>query len=214
MYSEVFPGTWIESENLIKSTTSDVVGIDSSPDSSPLLESLSTTYNGIAAADYAERWAMGYNPLYHTLANDSTGFASQALKAGGWEETGTPSQIGLRGSSYRWYYGNDIPFPSSYSWEDAAYWQSFADTTGRTQRQVSIHSLDLGDIVQYDPDSDGRVNYTMVVTQSQRSGAKEYMVSYHGTRVNALNMPFRSLQMLPGNFSFHKVVSTINLRGE
>lgn len=214
VYSEVFPGTWVESKNLIKSTTNDIVGLENSADSSPLFENLSTTYNGTAAADYAERWAMGYNALYHTLANDSTNFASQALKAGGWEEAGMPSQIGFRGSSYRWYYSNDFPFPSSYSWEDASYWQSFVDTTGRTERQESIHSLNLGDIIQYDPDSDGKADYTMVVTQSPRSGAKEYMVSYHGTRINALNMPFRSLQMLPGNFFFHKVVSTINLRGE
>lgn len=72
---------------------------------------------------------MDYNAPYHTLTNDSMSFASQALKAGGWEEAGMPSQIGFRGSSYRWYYSNDFPFPSSYSWGYAAYWQSFVETT-------------------------------------------------------------------------------------
>ncbi len=53
-------------------------------------------YDGVAAAAYADRWALGANPAYPFFGGagegDCTNFVSQAMAAGGWTMTGNAIQ--------------------------------------------------------------------------------------------------------------------------
>ncbi|UZQ52305.1 amidase domain-containing protein [Clostridium kluyveri] len=59
---------------------------DKDKDSSSMKPAQYSGYNGIAASEYAQTWAMSYNPYYQHFdgnGGDCTNFASQAIHAGG-----------------------------------------------------------------------------------------------------------------------------------
>ena len=62
------------------------------------------------AVEYSEKWAEGYNPDYESLGGgdlDCTNFASQVMRAGGFDDVGNGIDDWRRGDSDDWYYQND-----------------------------------------------------------------------------------------------------------
>jgi len=57
------------------------------------------SYNGTAAANYSNQWALARNPTYHDEPNDCTNFASQAVYAGTNGTTSDPNDY-----NNKWYY--------------------------------------------------------------------------------------------------------------
>jgi hypothetical protein len=136
-------------------------------------------YNRRAAADYAIKWAMSYNPDWPSHAKDScpdcggdcTNFISQALYAGGW-----PMEVWRPGHG-GWYSYPDRPdtlpglnliakkvFPkTSHSWAGA---QPFADYLLRSGRAVRCarQELELGDVVQVRAPTN-TIRHTAMVTK-------------------------------------------------
>ncbi|MFR1837392.1 MAG: amidase domain-containing protein, partial [Turicibacter sanguinis] len=62
-------------------------------------------YNRQKAIDYARKWALGRNPLYHDYENyggDCTNFISQCLHAGE-----IPFDVNGRDVTQKWYWYSD-----------------------------------------------------------------------------------------------------------
>ena len=53
-----------------------------------------SAYNGTAAKNYAETYAVNHNGAYYSYTDDCTNFVSQALRAGGHKFYGTPVLAG------------------------------------------------------------------------------------------------------------------------
>jgi hypothetical protein len=113
------------------------------PCSCPYTES----QNAAAAVDYADTYALVYNPCYVSLESDCTNFMSQALYAGGFEWVGPP---------YEWFYWNGYG-PTSLSWTvTVELWSVLwaRDWGDAFQLDMSQQTTPLrpGDIIFYDLD--------------------------------------------------------------
>lgn len=119
-------------------------------------------YHRQKAVMYAEQYWNQPNPQYQVFEDDCTNFVSQVLHAGG---------IPMEWSSSRsqgWWYRHGTPNQWSYSWTVAHslyHYLSQSRTTGwRAIRYSRADQLDIGDIICYDWDGDGRWNHNTVVT--------------------------------------------------
>lgn len=117
-----------------------------------------------AMADYAIRWANGYNPDYPQYGNDCTNFVSQALLAGGWKIEGANSlQIW---STDKWDDNAAGIAGATRTWTAASYLLAFS--TRRTDWMNNIWNAGLGDLLftDWDPNDkpDGHVDHVMIVT--------------------------------------------------
>ncbi|MGN1400436.1 MAG: amidase domain-containing protein [Bacillus sp. (in: firmicutes)] len=130
----------------------------------------SYVYDRLEAVKYADTWWNEYNPAYRSFENDCTNYISQCLHAGGGPMRGAPNR-----SSGWWYSGNSW----SYSWTVAHALQLYLQnsTVGLRGREVSSpYELEIGDIICYDFEGDGRFNHNTIIT------AKDY---YGNPLVNA-----------------------------
>lgn len=121
-------------------------------------------YNRYEAVRYAERWWNDYNPVYRRFTNNCTNFISQCLRAGGAPMTGYPD----RGKGW-WYQGNNW----SYSWAVAhsfRWYLSGAKTGLRGEERPSAKDLEIGDVICYDFDGDGRWQHTTIVVAFDING--------------------------------------------
>jgi outer membrane protein OmpA-like peptidoglycan-associated protein len=143
------------------------------------------TFNRLAAAGYAIRWALGNNPVFPVYANtpgagnnDCTNFVSQVMLAGGW--TVVPG--GKRDPTAWW----SSPDESSWTWAAA---NNFGDFIKRSHRASNCtrDELDLGDIVQDIHPGNDVPHHTMVV--SQKLGTKIYL-SYHSRNTRNILLDF------------------------
>ncbi|MUV36661.1 putative 35.5 kDa protein in gldA 3'region [Lentibacillus sp. JNUCC-1] len=122
------------------------------------------TYDRQAAVKYAERWWNSYNPAYRRFDVDCTNYVSQCLYAGGAPMHGAPKRD--RGW---WYQGDNW----SYSWSVAhsLRWYLSGATQGLKGSEVSEASeLELGDIICYDFQGDGRWDHNTIVVSKDNNG--------------------------------------------
>lgn len=139
-------------------------------------------YNRQAAVNYARKWWNGANPAYPTFQVDCTNYISQCLRAGGSPMTGYPNR-----STGWWIQGRNW----SYSWSVAHSLRWYLETSKqglRAKRVMSANELELGDIIFYDFEGDGRVNHSTIVTSII---AGEPLVHAHTS--NSENRPYRYL---------------------
>ena len=134
------------------------------------------TYDRSAAAVYADRYALSYNPGYVRFGADCANFASQGGRAGG-----MPVSSGDYSSG--WWYdkeGTSSTADDSYSlsWinvtKQMSYW-----TGSRTDWVTSIGGLGKGDFIYYDWSGDGYWDHVAVVAGSNSAGQK--VVDAHTT---------------------------------
>ncbi|PLT33620.1 amidase domain-containing protein [Bacillus sp. V5-8f] len=135
-------------------------------------ERLSYSYDRLKAVQYAERWWNEFNPAYRQFTDDCTNYISQCLHAGG---------IPMWGSSNKtkgwWMRGNNW----SYSWTVAhSLMLLLANGKGiRTKEVASPMELQLGDIICYDFQGNGRYDHNTIVTAKDWSGMP--LVNAHTT---------------------------------
>jgi hypothetical protein len=135
-------------------------------------------YNRMGTVEYANRWWNSANPAYYKMEDDCTAFASQCLFAGG----APMHYTGKRGSGW-WYVGRDHQQELwSYSWAVAHALKTYVlnGTVGLHGRPVSgPQQLELGDMICYDWDGDGRFTHNTIVTAKDAAGMP--LVNAHTT---------------------------------
>lgn len=119
---------------------------------------LAYTYNRLKAVQYAERWWSEYNPAYKSFDVDCTNYISQCLHAGG---------APMRGQSNRnrgwWYTYHNWSF--SWTVANALTLYLTNSSSGLRAKQVTDpRELQLGDVICYDFQGDGRFDHTTIVT--------------------------------------------------
>ena len=136
--------------------------------------------------DYARKCALDPHPGHYEFPNDCTSFASQALKAGGWDH-----KLGFHRSDSVWWYTGNWGIRASWTWAGAENWYRFArNESTRVTALDNVCKLREGDILQYkNTGGNGNMNHTMVVTGHTRNGVP--LLSYH-TR-NRRDVSFTSL---------------------
>ena len=119
-------------------------------------------YDRFKAVQYAERYWQDYNPAYQAFEDDCTNFISQCLHAGGVPTWGQSNR-----AKGWWYSGNSW----SYSWTVAHALKLLLQSPKGGPKATEVSSpdqLELGDVICYDFEGDGRTNHTTIVT------AKDY----------------------------------------
>lgn len=138
-------------------------------------------YNRYAANNYAETYALNPNPAYKYFDGvDCTNFASQALRAGGFTETGKYQYW----NDYAWYYDWGTRPGYSNTWTVSNELYDFLDKSGRANKVSVDHpyypKFQVGDIIQADWNNDGRWDHSMVVTGIIISD-DDLLMSYHSS---------------------------------
>ncbi|MGW4207157.1 amidase domain-containing protein [Lentzea sp. NPDC004789] len=137
-------------------------------------------YDYQAMVDYARKWAHDRNPEYRPFSQDCTNFVSQALYAGGWQQTNSPDWYHFRPTGSSTFY-------FSRSWTVAHDWYYYAlRDSKRTTVLQYFQQLLLADVLQADwfddaeaPHPDGYIDHTMIVTQRFSSDVNDIKLSYH-----------------------------------
>ncbi|MCS1351711.1 amidase domain-containing protein [Mechercharimyces sp. CAU 1602] len=128
----------------------------------------SARYNRWAAKQYAEKWWNGYNPRYQKFEVDCTNFVSQCMRAGGirLDERGSRSQGW-------WYRGQGTSSDQwSFSWAVAHSLRYYLLSGGvmKAKRVETAMQLQIGDIICYDWEGDGKWNHNTIVTTHDGAG--------------------------------------------
>lgn len=126
-------------------------------------------YRRERAQAYANRWWNGANPDYIEFEVDCTNFVSQCLFAGG-----APMNYTGRRDSGWWYRGKSGGKEMwSFSWSIAHSLQKYLASSSsglRSQEVNSPEQLDIGDVIVYDWDGDGRFQHNTIVTAIDARG--------------------------------------------
>jgi hypothetical protein len=133
-------------------------------------------YNREKAVEYAERWWNDYNPKFREFDVDCTNYISQCLLAGG-----APMKYSSNRSKGWWYRFED-PAQWSYSWAVAhsLRWYLPTSQSGLRAKEVSsADQLQLGDVICYDFDGDGRWQHNTIVVAKDTKGMP--LVNAHTT---------------------------------
>lgn len=128
-------------------------------------------YDRMKAVRYAERWWNDYNPAYEQFEVDCTNYISQCLHAGEAYMHGHPNR------SKGWWYQNKN---WSYSWSVANALKNHlgSSTIGLRAKEVKDpRELQLGDVICYDFQGDGRFDHNTIVTGKDAAG--EPLVNAH-----------------------------------
>jgi hypothetical protein len=127
------------------------------------------TYNRTAAAAYADRYALSYNPSMVRFGADCANFVSQSTRGGG-----MPTAPGTWDTGW-WYNNKNTSSPAddqySWSWINVAKQMAFWNGT-RTDWVPSIGYLGKGDAVYYDWSGDGVWDHVAIVVGSNSAGQK------------------------------------------
>lgn len=130
-------------------------------------------YDRLQAVKYAERWWNDYNPAFKSFDVDCTNYISQCLYAGNAPMRGYPNRSnGWWMQSQNW----------SYSWTVANSLRLYlpGSKIGLRGQEVSKPSeLQLGDVICYDFQGDGRFDHTTIVTAKDADGMP--LVNAHTT---------------------------------
>jgi hypothetical protein len=135
-------------------------------------------YDRMKAVEYAEQWWDKSNPSYIEFEVDCSNFISQSLFAGG----APMNYTGKRASGW-WYKGRfNGQEQWSFSWSvaDALQRHLNSSQTGlRAEEVASANELELGDIISYDWDGNGRFQHSTIVTAKDGNGMP--LVNAHTT---------------------------------
>lgn len=140
-------------------------------------------YDRQKAVQYARRWAMGRNPKYYDYSNiggDCTNFASQVLYAGS-------GQMNYK-QTFGWYYMDANR--KSPSWTGVNELYNFLVTnrgSGPKAIEVNIDEIQLGDLVQFDFDGDGRFDHTPVIVETGDFTPSTVLLAAHS--VDSIDRP-------------------------
>lgn len=121
-------------------------------------------YDRREAVRYAERWWNDYNPAFRKFEVDCTNYVSQCLLAGGAPMHGAP--VRSRG----WWYGKNS---WSYSWAVAHSFRWYLSGSQSGLRGVEVEKpedLQLGDVICYDFEGDGKWNHNTIVVAKDAAG--------------------------------------------
>ncbi|MBM7715142.1 amidase domain-containing protein [Siminovitchia sp. FSL H7-0308] len=121
-------------------------------------------YDRLEAVRYAERWWNDYNPAYIKFEVDCTNYVSQCLHAGGAPMRGYPNR------SNGWWYRNRN---WSFSWSVANALKTYLQHSRTGLRAKEVHDpleLQLGDVICYDFQGDGRFDHNTIVTGKDATG--------------------------------------------
>lgn len=121
-------------------------------------------YDRRAAVKYAETYWNKRNPAYKNFEDNCTNFISQCLKAGNAPMRGYPN----RGSGW-WV----RPHTWSYSWTVAHSMKNYLANSKaglRAKKLKEAHELQIGDVICYDFEGDGRYNHTTIVVDHDKGG--------------------------------------------
>lgn len=138
-----------------------------------LIQPIRFSYNRQQAVQYAERWWNDYNPAYRQFDVDCTNYVSQCLRAGGAPMRGYPNR------SQGWWYQNNN---WSFSWAVAhsLRWYLGTSKSGLQANEVNQpEHLELGDVICYDFDGDGRWQHTTIVVAKDQNNMP--LVNAHTT---------------------------------
>lgn len=130
-------------------------------------------YDRQQAVQYAERWWNDYNPAYRKFDVDCTNYISQCLRAGGAPMRGYPNR-----SQGWWYQNNNWSF--SWAVAHALRWYLGTSKSGLQANEVNRpEHLELGDVICYDFDGDGRWQHTTIVVAKDQNNMP--LVNAHTT---------------------------------
>nr|WP_249117036.1 amidase domain-containing protein [Bacillus pumilus] len=121
-------------------------------------------YDRRAAVQYAETYWNKRNPAYKNFEDNCTNFISQCLKAGNAPTRGYPN----RGSGW-WV----RPHTWSYSWTVAHSMKNYLANSKaglRAKKLKEAQELQIGDVICYDFEGDGRYNHTTIVVDHDKGG--------------------------------------------
>jgi cell wall-associated NlpC family hydrolase len=120
-------------------------------------------YNRERAVAYANTYWNSHNPAFRFFrTDDCTNFISQCLYAGGFP------MVGGRDRAKGWWYRQGRPDNWSYSWAVANSFYWFLRS--RAQQVLRVEDLQLGDVICYDFEGDGRWNHSAIVTYKDENG--------------------------------------------
>jgi hypothetical protein len=129
------------------------------------------SWNGAAAAAYAEKWAESFNPAVRRYESDCTNFVSQALEVGGKKYRGRHPRNDRKDYRYWWYDRGGAIF-TSYTWAAAHnFWLHIAAFTNSVLIANSKldeipdrwHLLRIGDVVFHSRSNDHpKIQHTMI----------------------------------------------------
>lgn len=125
---------------------------------------VNTTYNAIAAAEYAKRYAINYNKEWYFYSNggDCANFVSQALFAGGMPMTWNWHSYDSNVHAYRM--NNPSTAKDPFTWIRAQQLCDYlASIGGQVITNPSASDFAIGDAVFYDWDG-GRLDHSAIVT--------------------------------------------------
>ncbi|MBH5318951.1 amidase domain-containing protein [Paenibacillus sp. GSMTC-2017] len=127
-------------------------------------------YRRDLVAAYADRWWNAGNPGYETFEDNCTNYVSQCIFAG----NAPMNYTGKRGSGW-WYKGrNNGGEWWSFSWSVSNALSGYLSKGRKTGLQaVVVHSADqlqLGDVITYDWNGDGRFQHSSIVTAFDSAG--------------------------------------------
>lgn len=117
------------------------------------------SYSYTAMATYLETYWDDYNDDYRDFTDsggDCTNFASQALRAGGWEDVNGFYQ------NYNYWWYNFLN--QTWSWTSVNYLGSFARASGRCSMLTNVWNLRIGDFLQVQPENSTSKVHTMMVS--------------------------------------------------
>lgn len=145
-------------------------------------------YDRAAAVAYARTFALDYNPNYRDFPNaDCTNYVSQAIYAGNADHACKLSSDGLCGGTGGWYYVTGSRYAAAWTMVNPLH--SFITdpatqalwTTGPEGCVVTREQAQLGDLMQFDWNYDGRYEHTVIITRIAYAadGRKLVYVSSH-----------------------------------
>jgi hypothetical protein len=121
-------------------------------------------YDRLKAVQYAERWWNDYNPAYEKFDVDCTNYISQCLHAGG-----APMSISSNRAKGWWMKQHNWSF--SWTVANSMRWYLPGAKSGLRAREVDHpEELQLGDVICYDFQGDGRFDHTTIVTKKDQDG--------------------------------------------
>lgn len=135
-------------------------------------------YDRHKAVQYADRWWDHANPAYLEFEVDCSNYISQCLFAG----EAPMHYTGKRDSGW-WYKGrNNSQELWSFSWAVAQSLQGYMTSNDHGLRAKEVHkaeNLELGDVISYDWNGDGRYRHSTIVTAKDANGMP--LVNAHTT---------------------------------
>ncbi len=158
-----------------------------------LTNTTNRSYNGLGAAEYADRYAINFNPDYYDfsgqiLGGDCTNFVSQAIRHGGQAPMANNGQNGI--GTAGWYY-YDVNHRAA-AWTDVGrlyeflvnehpFWQS-----GPEGILSSYPSVRWGDVIQFKWDSSDNIwDHSVIVADlaDMGNGTYQLLVDSHSPNV-------------------------------